>query len=139
MNKVAKVIEISASSDKSIEDAVKGGLKKASKTLKNVKSAWVNEIRAMTERRRRRDRMARQHARQLPSGLAMTQIARSMVTTTLELPGHRIVRNVGIVRGLTVRSRSIVGNIGAALQSLVGGNITLYAELCEKAREDAFR
>ena len=68
----------------------------------------------------------------------MTQIARSMVTTTLELPGHRIVRNVGIVRGLTVRSRSIVGNIGAALQSLVGGNITLYAELCEKAREDAF-
>jgi flavin-binding protein dodecin len=49
MNKVAKVIEISASSDKSIEDAVKGGLKKASKTLKNVKSAWVNEIRAMTD------------------------------------------------------------------------------------------
>ncbi len=48
MNKVAKVIEISASSDTSIEDAVKGGLKKASKTLKNVKSAWVNEIRAMT-------------------------------------------------------------------------------------------
>ena len=68
----------------------------------------------------------------------MTQIARSMVTTGLEIPGHRIVRNIGIVRGLTVRSRSIVGNIGAALQSLVGGNITLYAELCEKAREDAF-
>ncbi len=68
----------------------------------------------------------------------MTQVARSMVTTALELPGHRIVRNVGIVRGLTVRSRSIVGNIGAALQSLVGGNITLYTELCEKAREDAF-
>jgi len=68
----------------------------------------------------------------------MTQIVRSMVTTAMELPGHRIVRNVGIVRGLTVRSRSIVGNIGAALQSLVGGNITLYAELCEKAREDAF-
>ena len=68
----------------------------------------------------------------------MTQIARSMVTTAMELPGHRIVRNIGIVRGLTVRSRSIVGNIGAALQSLVGGNITLYVELCEKAREDAF-
>jgi uncharacterized protein YbjQ (UPF0145 family) len=68
----------------------------------------------------------------------MTQIARSMVTTALELPGHRIVRNVGVVRGLTVRSRSIIGNIGAALQSLVGGNITLYVELCEKAREDAF-
>jgi len=68
----------------------------------------------------------------------MTAIARSMVTTALELPGHRIVRNMGVVRGLTVRSRSIIGNIGAALQSLVGGNITLYAELCEKAREDAF-
>ena len=68
----------------------------------------------------------------------MTQIARSMVTTAMELPGHRIVRNVGVVRGLTVRSRSIVGNIGAALQSLIGGNISLYAELCEKAREDAF-
>ena len=68
----------------------------------------------------------------------MTQIARSMVTTAMELPGHRIVRNVGVVRGLTVRSRSIIGNIGAALQSLVGGNISLYAELCEKAREDAF-
>jgi hypothetical protein len=49
MNKVAKVIEISASSDKSIEDAVKGGLKKASKTLKNMKSAWLNEIRAITD------------------------------------------------------------------------------------------
>ncbi len=61
-----------------------------------------------------------------------------MVTTAMELPGHRIVRNVGVVRGLTVRSRSVIGNIGAALQSLVGGNITLYAELCEKARNDAF-
>jgi uncharacterized protein YbjQ (UPF0145 family) len=68
----------------------------------------------------------------------MSHIAPSMVTTAMELPGHRILRNVGVVRGLTVRSRSIVGNIGAALQSLVGGNITLYAELCEKARDDAF-
>ena len=68
----------------------------------------------------------------------MAHIAPSMVTTAMELPGHRILRNVGVVRGLTVRSRSIVGNIGAALQSLVGGNITLYAELCEKARDDAF-
>jgi uncharacterized protein YbjQ (UPF0145 family) len=68
----------------------------------------------------------------------MARIAPSMVTTAMELPGHRIVRNVGVVRGLTVRSRSIIGNIGAALQSLVGGNITLYVELCEKAREDAF-
>ena len=68
----------------------------------------------------------------------MPAIARAMVTTALELPGHRILRSMGVVRGLTVRSRSIIGNFGAALQSLVGGNITLYAELCEKAREDAF-
>jgi len=63
----------------------------------------------------------------------------AMVTTALELPGHRIVRNLGIVRGIVVRSRSLVGTIGASLQTLVGGNITLYTELCEKAREDAFR
>ena len=68
----------------------------------------------------------------------MTTVSRAMVTTAFELPGHKITRNIGIVRGIIVRSRSIVGNIGAALQSLVGGNITLYTELCEKAREDAF-
>ena len=62
-----------------------------------------------------------------------------LVTTALELPGYRAVKNFGVVRGIVVRSRSIVGNIGAALQTLVGGNITLYTELCEKAREDAFR
>jgi uncharacterized protein YbjQ (UPF0145 family) len=62
-----------------------------------------------------------------------------MVTAALELPGQTIVRNLGVVRGIVVRSRSIVGNIGAALQSLVGGNITLYSELCEKARDDAFK
>ena len=62
-----------------------------------------------------------------------------MVTTTFELPGYTVTRNLGVVRGVIVRSRSIVGNIGAALQSLVGGNITLYTELCEKARDDAFR
>ena len=61
------------------------------------------------------------------------------VTTALELPGHRIVSNIGLVRGIVVRSRSIVGNIGAALQTLVGGNITLYTELCEKARSDAYQ
>jgi uncharacterized protein YbjQ (UPF0145 family) len=61
-----------------------------------------------------------------------------MVTTGNDLPGHRIVRPMGIVRGLTVRSRSVVGNLGAALQTLVGGNITIYTELCEKAREEAF-
>lgn len=68
----------------------------------------------------------------------MAAISTAMVTTALELPGQRVVRNLGVVRGIVVRSRSIVGNIGAALQSLVGGNITLYTELCEKARQDAF-
>jgi uncharacterized protein YbjQ (UPF0145 family) len=69
----------------------------------------------------------------------MTAIDPRNVTTAPELPGYRIVRNVGLVRGIVVRSRSIVGNIGAALQTLVGGNITLYTELCEKARSDAFQ
>ena len=68
----------------------------------------------------------------------MASVSTAMVTTAMELPGQKIVRNLGVVRGIVVRSRSIVGNIGAALQSLVGGNITLYTELCEKARQDAF-
>jgi len=70
--------------------------------------------------------------------LAMAVDTRN-VTTAFELPGHRIVKNLGLVRGIIVRSRSIVGNIGAGLQALVGGNITIYTELCEHAREDAFR
>jgi len=61
-----------------------------------------------------------------------------LITTAFELPGQRIVRNLGIVRGIIVRSRSIVGNVGAAIQSLFGGNITLYTNLCEQARADAF-
>jgi len=61
-----------------------------------------------------------------------------MVTTALELPGYRIVRNYGIVRGIVVRSRSIIGNLGAALQTIVGGNITLLTNLCEKTRQDAY-
>ena len=65
-------------------------------------------------------------------------IPHGAVTTANELHGYRVVRTLGIVRGLTVRSRSVIGNIGAALQTLVGGNITLYVELCEKAREEAF-
>ena len=68
----------------------------------------------------------------------MSRISPNMVTTGNELPGYRIVRPMGIVRGITVRSRSIVGNLGAALQTLVGGNISIYTELCEKAREEAF-
>ena len=62
----------------------------------------------------------------------------SMVTTALELPGYRIVRNIGVVRGIMVRSRSVIGNIGANIQSIFGGNITLYTQLCEKTRQDAF-
>jgi uncharacterized protein YbjQ (UPF0145 family) len=61
-----------------------------------------------------------------------------MVTTASELPGYRIVRNIGIVRGIIVRSRSILGSLGAGLQTIIGGNITLYTQLCEKTREDAY-
>ena len=69
----------------------------------------------------------------------MAGIPHSMTTTQFELDGYQIVRGMGVVRGIIVRSRSIVGNIGAGLQSLIGGNITLYTELCERAREDAFQ
>ena len=61
-----------------------------------------------------------------------------MVTSGLDLPGYRIVRNFGIVRGIVVRSRSLIGNLGAALQTIWGGNITLLTNLCERTREDAF-
>ncbi len=60
-------------------------------------------------------------------------------TTAFELPGYRAVKTFGVVRGIIVRSRSVVGNIGAGIQSLFGGNITIYTEMCERAREDAFR
>lgn len=59
-------------------------------------------------------------------------------TTAFTLAGHRITKELGTVRGIVVRSRSIVGNIGASIQTLFGGNITLYTELCERARQDAF-
>jgi uncharacterized protein YbjQ (UPF0145 family) len=68
----------------------------------------------------------------------MVRVDNSMVTSALELPGYRIVRNFGIVRGIIVRSRSVLGNLGAALQTIVGGNITILTNLCEKTREDAF-
>ena len=68
----------------------------------------------------------------------MKIIDRKYVTTANELAGSRVVTQLGVVRGITVRSRSVVGNIGAALQTLVGGNISLFAELCERARGDAF-
>jgi uncharacterized protein YbjQ (UPF0145 family) len=62
----------------------------------------------------------------------------NMTTTTFELEGYRIKRTLGVVRGITVRSRSILGTVGASLQTLVGGNITLFTELCEKTRDEAF-
>jgi uncharacterized protein YbjQ (UPF0145 family) len=61
-----------------------------------------------------------------------------LTTTAFDLPGYRVVRSFGVVRGIIVRSRSIIGNIGAGLQSIFGGNISLYTSLCERAREDAF-
>jgi len=68
----------------------------------------------------------------------MTAINPKLVTTAFDLPGHHIVRNIGVVRGIVVRSRSIVGTLGASLQTLVGGNITLFTQMCERARDDAF-
>jgi uncharacterized protein YbjQ (UPF0145 family) len=68
------------------------------------------------------------------SGSRHGAIQKAMVTTAFELPGHRVVRNLGVVRGITVRSRSIVGNLLGGLQTLFGGNITIYTELCEQAR-----
>lgn len=61
-----------------------------------------------------------------------------LTTTANALSGYTVVRELGVVRGIIVRSRSIVGNIGASLQTLFGGNITIYTELCEQARADAF-
>ena len=65
-------------------------------------------------------------------------VAHNMVTTQFELDGYRVVRTLGVVRGITVRSRSIFGTIGAGLQTLVGGNISLLTNLCEKTRSEAF-
>ena len=61
-----------------------------------------------------------------------------LVVTTNDLPGYRVVKHLGVVRGLTVRSRSVIGNIGASVQIFFGGNITLYTRLAEEARRDAF-
>jgi uncharacterized protein YbjQ (UPF0145 family) len=60
-----------------------------------------------------------------------------LVTAAFEIPGSRITKNLGVVRGIVVRSRSIIGNVGASLQTLLGGNITIYTEMCERARADA--
>jgi uncharacterized protein YbjQ (UPF0145 family) len=60
----------------------------------------------------------------------------NMVTTGFDIPGYRVVKNFGLVRGVTVRSRSVLGTLGASLQTIVGGNITLFEEMCEKTREE---
>ena len=81
----------------------------------------------------------------MPAGKAPYQISElkfsvseSMVTTAFEIPGYRIVRNLGVVRGIVVRSRNIFVNIGASFQTLVGGNIGAWSKLCEETRKEAF-
>jgi uncharacterized protein YbjQ (UPF0145 family) len=69
---------------------------------------------------------------------AMGRVPHHMVTTAFDIDGYKIVRNLGVVRGITVRSRSVLGTIGAGLQTLIGGNITLLTQLCEKTRTEAF-
>ena len=61
-----------------------------------------------------------------------------LTTTAFELPGYRVVKSFGVVRGIMVRSRSVIGNFGASIQAIFGGNISLYTDLCEQAREEAF-
>ena len=65
-------------------------------------------------------------------------IERNMVSTAFDLPGYRVTKSYGVVRGIIVRSRSIIGTFGAQLQSLIGGNVSLYTSLCERARAEAF-
>ncbi|MEO5593807.1 MAG: YbjQ family protein [Chitinophagaceae bacterium] len=66
-------------------------------------------------------------------------IDQSMITTSIELNGYRVTKNLGVVRGITVRSRSLFGNMAGGLQSLFGGTISIYVDLCEKTREEAFQ
>ena len=68
----------------------------------------------------------------------MKTIEHAMVSTTFEIPGHTVVKNLGVAKGIIVRSRSLIGSIGAALQSIVGGNITLWTTLSEQSRAHAF-
>jgi uncharacterized protein YbjQ (UPF0145 family) len=63
----------------------------------------------------------------------------TMVTTNIELNGYRVTKSLGVVRGITVRSRSLLGNLAGGFQTLFGGNISIYQELCEKTREEAFQ
>jgi len=61
-----------------------------------------------------------------------------IITTTNDLPGYRVVRHIGVVRGVTVRSRNVIAGFGAMLQTLFGGNITIYTKLAEQARQEAY-
>ncbi len=79
-----------------------------------------------------------QQAPRAASGPA-AQLTDAMVTTAFELPGYRIVENLGVVRGIMVRSRSVVGNLLGGFQTLFGGNITIYTNLCEQARAETYR
>jgi uncharacterized protein YbjQ (UPF0145 family) len=96
-----------------------------------VAAAGVGVDDAALERRRKRMRSA-------VAGCIKEHVNHSMTTTAFILDGHRIVETKGIVRGIIVRSRSIFGTIGGSLQTLFGGNISLFTELCERTREDAF-
>ena len=66
-------------------------------------------------------------------------IDQSMITTSIELDGYRVTKNLGVIRGITVRSRSLLGNMAGGIQSLFGGTISIYVDLCEKTREEAFQ
>jgi uncharacterized protein YbjQ (UPF0145 family) len=70
--------------------------------------------------------------------MEVTRMEAKMITTAFELPAYQIVKNVGVVRGIVVRSRSIVGSFFGGLQTIIGGNITIYTNMCERARKDAF-
>src|SRR3954464_14311020 len=100
--------------------------------MSNTSVSWRLVV---TKSPRAVQRQAERAALRLPGG----SMQDAMITTALTLPGYRIVKNLGIVRGITVRSRSIVGNIVGGLQSLFGGNITVYTNLCEQAREETYR
>jgi uncharacterized protein YbjQ (UPF0145 family) len=67
-----------------------------------------------------------------------TRMDHTLITTNIQLDGYRVVKNLGVVRGIIVRSRSLLGNIGAGFQILFGGNISLYSQLCEQTRRDAY-
>jgi uncharacterized protein YbjQ (UPF0145 family) len=78
-------------------------------------------------------------AEPVPATTRATALSDAMVTTANELPGYRIVASLGVVRGIIVRSRSVVGNFVGGIQTLFGGNITIYTDLCEQARVDTYR